>query len=202
MIHTMDQVSHKANTPQLRSSDNHDAAVIARFQNGEAAAFEELVSRHQTRLLRLIRRLLDSPDDAEDVLQDVFVSVFENLSRFRGKARFTTWITTIAVNKCRTHRRRVARRRWLTRLLSGDDSQSTEHWHENLDDEREEVRQAVRTLPPTYREPVVLYYFEQMSVSEISVVLDRKTNAIETRLSRARRMLREILNRRLEGDGQ
>jgi len=197
MVCTIDLVSDKAKTAVPRSSDDRDGQIVGRFRKGDTAAFEELVARHQSRLMRLIGRLLDSRQDAEDVLQEVFVSVFENLSRFRGRASFSTWTTTIAVNKCRTHRRRVARRRRLIQLLRGKPNGVAEYACHDLE-EGEEVRLAVRALPPKYREPVVLYYFEQMSVAEISNVLRRKPNTIDARLSRARRMLREVLNRQRE----
>jgi len=199
MNRVMDQVSDKETTALPSSGNDRDAAVVARFRTGDVSAFEELVSLHQSGLMKLICPLLASPHDAEDVLQDVFVSAFENLSRFRGEASFRTWITTIAVNKCRSHRRRVLRRRWLTHILKGGTRDETK-CHENVVDEREEVRRAVARLPSKYREAIVLYYFEQMSVAEICTVLDRKPNAIEARLSRARRMLAEIFDQRLERD--
>ncbi len=198
IVRATDQVSAKASDCMPRSSADGDAEVVARFREGDTAAFGELVARHQLRLMRLILRLLESPDDAEDVSQEVFVSVFENRSSFRGEASFGTWATAIAVNKCRTHGRRAARRRWLTQLVKRELSPRPINRHESAEDEIEEVRLAVRRLPPTYREPVVLYYFEQMSVAEISTVLNLRPNTVDARLSRARRMLCSILSQRAE----
>jgi len=183
-----------------KSSDEGHSAIVARVLAGDKEASEELVRAHQSRLMRLVCRLIDSSDEAEDVLQEVFVAAFQGLPHFRHESSFTTWITTIAVNKCRTHRRRAARRQWLAAYLRRGEAVAANSTDEASSDDAEEVRNAVRSLAVKYREPVVLHYFEHMSMAEVASVLDLKTNTVEVRLSRARRLLRTILNGRLDGD--
>jgi RNA polymerase sigma-70 factor (ECF subfamily) len=155
-------------------------------------SFEQLIADHQQRLTRLCYRLLGWREDVEDAVQEVFLAAFRTLPEFRGQSSASTWLTRIAVNKCRSHvRKRVAGRR-VTSGRSAD--------RELIDGERfERVRRAVRKLPPKYREVVVLRYLEQMSAAETADVLGLTRNAVEVRLNRARGQLKEDLVGMLEG---
>ncbi len=126
--------------------------------------------------------------------QDVFVAVLEKQGTFRGQSSLWTYLAAITVNRCRT----LVRRRWLhERLLRAfgplagrpaEPSQLAE-----LDETGRVVRAAVDALPAAYREVVVLRYFEQMAIAEMSAVLGLRHNAVEARLSRARKMLKSQL---------
>jgi RNA polymerase sigma-70 factor (ECF subfamily) len=165
-------------------------------------SFEELVAGQQARVGRLCYRLLGWQADVEDVVQDVFLAALRALPKFRGESSVSTWITRIAVNTCRSH----GRKRRL-RILGGSRpeplrrlGQSAEH--ELMDRERfEQVRTAVRRLPPKYREAVVLHYLEELAVSEVAAVLGLGKNAVEVRLNRARKWLKEDLAEMLEEPG-
>ena len=101
----------------VRAERHDDRELVARFRAGQRAAFDEIVEAHQQRIVRLGFRLLGSPDEVEDVVQEVFLSVLQNLKRFRGESKLSTWLTTIALNKCRSHhRRRLLRLRTLFRF--------------------------------------------------------------------------------------
>ncbi len=159
---------------------------------GDQQAFDELVTSHQDYVARLAYRLLGWHSEVPDVVQDVFLSVLQNLNRFRSEASFSTWLTRIAINKCRSYQRRKllrmqTYRRFAERLRQSDSRSEQEPR------EYEEVREAVRKLPMKYREPIVLRYFENLSVLEISEVLCISPGAVDVRLSRARRQLRSRL---------
>ena len=182
----------------VRAERHDDRELVARFRAGQRAAFDEIVEAHQQRIMRLVFRLLGSPDEVQDVAQEVFLSVLQNLKRFRGESKLSTWLTTIAVNKCRSHqRRRLLRLRtlfYLTKTLTVTSEQGGAAESAEIHDE---LRRAVRRLSARYREPIVLRYFEELSVHEIGEVLGISANSVEVRLTRARRKLREILSTRL-----
>ena len=182
----------------VRAERHDDRELLARFRAGQTAAFDEIVEAHQQRIVRLVFRLLGSPDEVQDVVQEVFLSVLQNLKRFRGESKLSTWLTRIAVNKCRSHhRRRLLRLRtlfYLTKTLTVTSEQGGVTESAEIHDE---LRRAVRRLSPRYREPIVLRYFEELSVREIGEVLGISANSVEVRLTRARRKLREILSTRL-----
>jgi len=159
-------------------------------------SFEELVADHQQRVARLCYRLLGWRADVEDVVQEVFLAVFRALPEYRGQGSLSTWITRIAINACRSHVRK--RLRFLRLLTSAREREETRPRrsadHTLMERGRfDQVRTAVRELPPHYREVVVLRYLEEMTVPEIGELLGLSPNAVEVRLSRARQRLRERL---------
>ena len=83
-----------------------DVLLVKRVRGGDVEAFEELLGRHQQRVLRVVLSILKEPMDAEEVAQDVFLTVFEKIDHFRGDASFTTWLHRIAVNAALMHRRK------------------------------------------------------------------------------------------------
>jgi RNA polymerase sigma-70 factor (ECF subfamily) len=168
------------------------------LQGGQPAAFDQIVAAEKQRIARLVYRLLGSADEVEDLVQEVFLSVLQNLRRFRGESKLSTWLTAIALNKCRSHRRRrLLRPRSLLRLARNLVAPSDRVQPAEAAESHEELRRAVGRLSPKYREPIVLRYFEEMSVGEIGQVLGIPVNGVEVRLTRARRKLREMLSIRL-----
>jgi RNA polymerase sigma-70 factor (ECF subfamily) len=179
-----------------RGEQQEDGDLVARFRAGDRGAFDELVLAHQDRVVRLVYRLLDRRDEVDDVVQEVFLSVLENLKRFRGDCRFSTWLTRIAINKCRSHRRwRLSRLRlllWGTRNKALPAARM-EHDGDKSAESSKAVCRAVDRLPAKYREPVVLRYFEDLSIPEIGEALGISANAVEVRLTRARQKLKRML---------
>jgi RNA polymerase sigma-70 factor (ECF subfamily) len=153
------------------------------------------VAAYQDRISRLVYRLLGWRDrgDVEDVVQDVFFAAFEHRSRFRAEAGLGTWLTAIAINRCRSWQRRMLIRRLLP-VRRAADSASPPAWTGPVVSEMSSrVRQAVQALPPRDREVVVLHYFEGLSAAEIGDVTKQRTNAVEVRLHRARAKLSKAL---------
>jgi RNA polymerase sigma factor (sigma-70 family) len=181
-----------------RAEFREDGDLVARFRAGEGTAFDEIVAAYQERIVRLASRLLGRPEEVEDAVQEVFLAVLRHRKRFRGECKFSTWLTTIAVNKCRSQRRRrLLRLQTLFRLAAPAATASEEDPEAESTEIHEELRRAVHRLPARYREPIVLRYFETLSVGEIAEVLGISANGVEVRLSRARRKLKETLCNRL-----
>jgi RNA polymerase sigma-70 factor (ECF subfamily) len=165
-------------------------------------SFDELVAEQHERVARLCYRLLGWREDVEDAVQDVFVAAFRALPGFRGDSGVTTWLTRITVNACRSHmRKRFPRLRFFAKRLEEHEPSLVPAPDDALmDGERfERVRLAIRRLPVKYREAVVLRYLEDFAVSEIGEVLGLGKNAVEVRLNRARKYLKEDLAEILEG---
>lgn len=178
-----------------------DDRFVARLRAADSTAFAELIARHGERIAALVRRLLDWRGDIEDVLQDVFVSVWTNLPRFRGGSRVSTWLFRIAINECRRHRRH--RVRWLRFWQRQRQSLPGVHGHPatpavTQHETCERVRAAVRRLPQRYREVVVLRHLEGLPIADIAQILNLEPNGVEVRLTRARARLKESLAGLLE----
>jgi RNA polymerase sigma factor (sigma-70 family) len=181
------RVAKRANTAE-------DQQLVTRLKAGDTGAFDRLVCAHQERVARLVVRLLGKDAEINDLMQEIFLSVYVGIKRFRQESRFSTWLTTIAINKCRSYARKQQRRRRLLGWLRW----ARPHYRDNIDprtnDALEQLKEAVYRLPMSLREPLVLRYFEELSVDEIGKVLNISPGAVEVRLSRARQKLKEILS--------
>jgi len=159
-------------------------------------AAAELIAAHGERVSRVVHRLLGWPDDVEDVVQDVIVAALAAADRFRGDADVATWLTAIAIRKCRTHqRRRRLRQRVLGWLRLGGSRVGGQSGRASEQDERAAaMRRAMQRLPARDREVLVLRYLEDLPVATMATLLGIRGNAVEVRLTRARQRLRELLN--------
>jgi RNA polymerase sigma factor (sigma-70 family) len=178
-----------------------ETELFAQAVAGNPTAFDRLVRMHQERITRLVHRLLGWSSEVDDVVQDVFVDVLRNLSRFDGRSSVLTWITRIAINRCRSHQRR----QWLRlRFLRKLPLPRGEGWGEGAGDHLEtqetiqQVHQAIQQLNGRDREIIVLRYLEELPVEKIAETLGATRGAIDVRLSRARRRLEIILKPLLE----
>jgi RNA polymerase sigma-70 factor, ECF subfamily len=183
-----------------RTSDDPDAGLVARVQQGETSAFEELVRRHTRRIFGTLHGILGDHDQARDATQDVFLKAFEHIGRFEGRSKFSTWLTSIAVN---TGTEILRQRRPLEQLdPEGDETfrpRQVQGWAE--DPERlfatsqvnALVRGAVLRLPHKYRVAVLLRDINQLTTEEAAEALGLSVPALKARVLRGRLMMRESL---------
>ena len=181
-----------------------DRADMARLAGGHEAALNELMERHATAVFHFLFRMLGSEEDANDLAQETFVRVYQHRTRFDPEAKFTTWLYTIAGNLARNHHR------WRSRHPNVSLDAPAEETGQTLGDrlpaaegspadaavaaERlDTVRTAVESLPPDLREAIILCEWEDLPVAEAAAVLDTTPKAVESRLYRARNLLRERL---------
>lgn len=184
--------SHDAPTPAELADD----ALVARAREGDEAAFETLVRRETPAVYRLLVRMLGSASAAEDVAQECFLRAWRALPRFRGDARFSTWIYRIAVNEGNRFLARESRRE----LLPFDDvmrdvpdlgRQTTEIAEAGA--LRAQLEGLLAALPPTYRVAVVLRDVEGLSNEEAAELLGIEVRNFKSRLHRGRMALRRLL---------
>jgi RNA polymerase sigma-70 factor (ECF subfamily) len=189
-------------------SDAHpDAALIARLKTGDDAAFEELVRDYGPRMLAVARRFLPRDADAEDALQDAFVSVVRGIRSFAGESRLSTWLHRITVNAA-LMRIRTRSRRPETPLEDAngrlvEDGVQTEAWGFTATEAliKVEVRLAVQgalaRLPDEVRAIVRLRDIEGLDLREIAGLLGLGLTTVKTRLHRGRLALRGLLDAEL-----
>lgn len=172
-----------------------DQEIIDSVLGGDRAAFDELVRRHQDSVYRMAMRRTRSERDAEDIAQEVFLNVYRRLGSFRGGARFSTWLYRITFNTCVDWARRAHRSRILDSPATDDCADSRIDIAEGLfeAEERRAVSAAVASLSERYRKVIELYYYEELSYSDIGAILGIAEKGVETRLYRARRALRRRL---------
>ena len=187
-----------------------DAELVTFLQNGDASAFDEIVRRYEHKVFSLARSLTHNESDAQDALQETFLSVFKKIRSFRQQAGLSTWIYRIAVNAALMNVRR--RRRRDAANVSYDDYMpkfdDTGHrltvvpdWPARGDDVlmRKELaaflRESIRALDPEHRTVFVLRDQEGLSNEEVAEILKLTVPAVKSRLHRARLFLRERVKR-------
>jgi len=178
-----------------------DAELIDRWQAGDMAAFEALVTRHERRVFRLLYRMLGTREEAEDASQDAFLSLFRHGHRFRREARFSTFVYRVAANAALNRRRTLGRARarseqFKLRQDAGDDLPSSPRNPRDSaegHEVQEQVQAALLSLPEDLRVAIVLYDIEGQAYRDIAETLDIPEGTVKSRIHRARNALRTEL---------
>lgn len=166
---------------------------------GDDAATQSLVQTYQQPVLRLALSILQDPDEAEEAVQDIFVTALGALETYRGEATFKTWLFSITINQCRMRLRKRKTRGLLMRTLQSFfrvSGAGPTHPEDILIRREAEsaLWKAVSTLDEKHRLPILLYYEHDLSVSEIAQALNLPTGTVLSRLYTARERLRAVLN--------
>ena len=184
-----------------------DLPLVQASLCGNCNAFEELVKRYDRKLLRIALSITHNLDDAEEAVQDAFFKAYRNLDKFRSDAKFSTWLFRIAVNESLMKlRKQVGREESLDAGFNSDhEAGSTEmilaDWSPDPEalygatEFRKILIASLQKLSPALRVAFVLRDIEEHSILETSEVLNVSANAVKSRLSRARRELREELSK-------
>lgn len=191
----------------MDANDTFDeTALLARLRSREDAAFDALVELAMPRMLSVARKMMPTDADAEDAVQDAFLSAFRSLDRFDGRSKLTTWLHQITVNAClmRLRSRRRRPEKSIESLLpeflpDGHQKISQRPWHAGRSDGIEEgevrvlVREKLEEMPEAYRVVIVLRDIEGLSTEETAAVLMVTVDTVRTRLHRSRQALKTLL---------
>jgi RNA polymerase sigma-70 factor (ECF subfamily) len=184
-----------------------DIALARRIADGDAAAFELMMRRHNRRLYRLARATLRSGADAEDALQEAYLLAYRSIGKYRGESSLFTWLSRLVLNECLGRLRKHARRDRLCPIM-GDIESEVEAML--IDDPDPPYHEAARTemravlesrldqLPETFRAVFVLRSVEEMSVEETALCLGIPEATVRSRHFRANALLRESLSRDMD----
>ncbi len=170
-------------------------SLVARSKKGDLQAFEQLIKSLQARLYRVAFLLSGNREEAEDLLQDTFLNLYQSLPRFQGRSMVYTYAYRILIN---LHRRRVRKRKRVTEPLLEDIVASTPSGTEIFakQEQNERLRVAISKLPPLLQEVIVLRYLEELSYQEIATRLGINEGTVKSRLHNAKRGLRKILTKK------
>jgi RNA polymerase sigma-70 factor (ECF subfamily) len=188
-----------------------ESELLARLRAGDDQAYEDLVRKYGGRMLAAARRILPTDEDAQEAVQEAFLSAFKNMDRFQGESRVGTWLHRIAINsalmRLRTLKRREGRIEDLLPRYNdeGGFADVPDPWSEEGDARllREEARDVVRArieeLPETFRVALLLRDIEQLTNEELAQSLGVTVNAAKIRVHRARQALRTLLDSYVNG---
>jgi RNA polymerase sigma-70 factor, ECF subfamily len=179
-----------------------DEEVLTRVAAGEADLFEVIMRRYNQRLFRVVRSIVGEDHEAEDAVQEVYLSAYAHLGQFAGQAQFSTWLTRIAINEALARRRRRVRGAELD-FREEDDVMLQLTPARDPEDEasRRELslmlERAIDELPAIYRIVFVMREVEQMSTAETALALEIGEDTTKVRLHRAKGLLREAMSTRM-----
>jgi RNA polymerase sigma-70 factor, ECF subfamily len=176
-----------------------DDEVVSRVRGGEPALFEILMRRYNQRIYRVIRSVLRNEDEAEDVMQQAYLSAFTHLDQFVGASSFATWLTRIALNEAFA---RIRKQKRFVDVEAQEEPTPMDRTPEARAQSRELaalLESAVETLPDLYRTVFMLREVEELSTQEAAACLEVSEEVIKVRLHRARGLLRERLYEQVGG---
>ena len=208
MKHIQDRLPAHGDTPPLDSRPRVDIEIVRRAIAGDGNAFRTIMQANNRRLYRVARSILRNDSEAEDIVQEAYVSAFTHLESFRGDSSLATWLCRIAINEAlgrlRARRPNVsiatadvgrsdAEIIRFPRLVDADDPERSMAQRQIL----QLVEHATDAMPAEFRAVFVMRVIEGMSVEETADLLGLRPETVKTRLHRARRMVREQLHKQI-----
>ncbi|MEK7060801.1 MAG: sigma-70 family RNA polymerase sigma factor [Patescibacteria group bacterium] len=172
--------------------NRRDRALLIAAKNGDLSAFEDLVRLYERKLLWVVGRIIVDPHAAEEVVQDVFVSIYQAIEHIDETRPFAPYLYTVAKNASIS----FFRRKLYGKETPLDDVHASivNIEKEYIDtEERQRVQRALKKLPLKYQTPIRLYYFDDVSYEKIAHMLDIPVNTVRTHLKRAKKLLAELL---------
>jgi RNA polymerase sigma-70 factor (ECF subfamily) len=174
-----------------------DEEVVARIQLGETNLYELLAERHRRRFYKILRGILQNPNDIEDVLQQAHLHALQHLGQFQGRSSVLTWLTRVVINEAYTHLRRRRDSQVLDSASECDDDRAREFAARDASPEQRAIQAqlhgmletSIASLPQSYRTVISLRLIGEMPTADTAAHLGISEQSVKTRLFRARRLL-------------
>lgn len=151
----------------------------------------QLIQDYATDLKRIAYLYVNDMAECEDIIQEVFISCYQNLSNYRKESSYKTWLIQITINKCKDHKKRWSVKRLFYKsevFLDKTSDSAEEKYIQGL--HSNEIIKQISFLSAKYKEVLILYYYQELTMNEISEVLGIKLNTVKSRLLRGKEMLR------------
>lgn len=180
----------------------NDQIIINQILEGDAKAFSKLVDCYKDMVFTLALRMVKNREEAEEIAQDTFIKVYKSLSKFKGNSKFSTWIYRVAYNTCLDRIKQIKRKYNEVAI-----DEFTEHQVKTIDnaldrmeeqEHKDKIQHCLQLLPSDDSFLLTLYYFEEMSLEEISKIVNLTANNVKVKLFRSRKKLTSILKDHLE----
>lgn len=171
-----------------------DEEIVLLVQSGDSESFGILVERYEAKMIRYGKRFLLNRHDAEDLVQEVFIKAYTNILSFNAKKKFSPWLYRIAhnefINAIKKRSREPLSFFDLDTLFPHPVARQTTDRELNKQETREILDHVLGKLDPKYREPLVLYYFEEMDYKDIAEVLRVPVSTVGVRLKRGKEIMK------------
>ena len=182
--------------------NSEDWECIQKILLGDYSNYNLLMDKYQSMVYNICSKYSNSVEEAEDLTQDIFLKVFESLSKFRGESEFSTWLYTVSRNELKMKYRKTKKiEQEVTELKEESLFTKLKKWKEHITPEVEllkeeyksKITQLLNKLPSNYKTPLLMYYFDNMSYQEISTKLNLKMNTLKSYIFRGKESLKKEL---------
>lgn len=188
--------------PKDTMSNNETTELVKALRQGDEQAFSSLVKLYQHKIYNLALNYVKQPEEAKDLTQDIFVTVYRSFAKLRDDTKFSAWLFQVAVNHCRNRYKKLKNRGYFS-SRSIDDPDSTLHLssgeHPEKELERDNVinivRSEIASMPQAEKEILLLRDIQELSYDEISVILNVPLGTVKSKLNRARSALKDRLKK-------
>jgi RNA polymerase sigma-70 factor (ECF subfamily) len=199
-------------TGELHFMERNETKLIKRVKKGDPLAFAEIVEAYKDKLYNVAFRMLGNRQEAEDVVQEAFLRVYSNIRQYDANYKFSTWMYRITTNLCIDRLRKKKINDSLDEEYSEQDGNSLYNRLRSQEltpeeamlrhETQAEVQHAIEQLPPAYRAAILLKYLHDLSLQEISDILQIPVPTVKTRLHRGREALRAVLAGKWDAESQ
>ncbi len=170
-----------------------DEQIVAKVINGDLELYEQIVSRYQVKLGRYIKRLTNRSEEVDDILQEVFIKAYKNLRGFDQKLKLSSWIYRIAHNESVN----LIKSSWIQKITSLDnffDFGQNDSVEKEIDQKElfKQIARCLKKLDIKYREPLVLFYYEEKSYQEISDILRIPIKTVGVYIHRGKQKVKKL----------
>lgn len=179
----------------INTTNFTDEQLVVKIRENNKELFSEVMHRYQTKLSHYLKKFFRSQDELDDVLQEVFIKAYKNLYGFDVDKKFSSWIYRIAHNEAINHIKKNSRKNISLDETEWEIVDEKLDLHDEFDNKQlgEKIQRAMGELNQKYREPLILYFFEQKSYEEISDILRLPRNTVGILIMRGKSKLKDIL---------
>jgi RNA polymerase sigma-70 factor (ECF subfamily) len=180
----------------LKNSNKNEAELVARIKNGDEKAFVQLIDKFSEKLYRKALSMVSNPDDAQDILQEAYLSAFRAFPKFRGESGIYTWLYRIVINKAKDHlgKRKTKKENLINHQeIHFQDERINYQKNIELDDDSNFLCGIISTMDPIYRDILVRRYFDELSYQEIGEVCGINIGTVKSRLFKAKEILKKLI---------
>jgi RNA polymerase sigma-70 factor (ECF subfamily) len=184
-----------------RDENRQIQSVIKKILQGDVNAFSFLVEKYKKLVAHIVFRMIYNQTDREDICQDVFLKVYQNLSQFRADSKFSTWIGKITYNSCLNYISKNKNPMMTQSVLEWEEmpaENSDPVWQIERDERGKRIRTEINQLPVQYRAILTLFHLEHMSYREIGEIMNLPEGTVKSYLYRARQHLKQELDHKYQ----
>lgn len=178
-----------------------DESIIGRVLGGEKQAYEVIIRRYNGRLYKIARTYVKDEDAIEDILQETYVKAYENLGKFEGRSKLSTWLTRILINEALTSINKSSKLDSFSDRIALPDIKKVQSAEQQVIRKNigQIIEKAIDSLPQKYSSVFVMREIEGMNIREVAHALDISEENVKVRLFRAKKSLQEVLRKSMDG---